>query len=173
MSERQATVFDIPKDVVRRLGALTRGLVAERECVVASGNFSRQPARDCATRICRAVDVEAAVDALSEFIERLFDIPGVEGTAFLSVSEANCPTTLSIEMFAPLRPGDGIAIETVDAVTTANAALAYRLSGFLPSGLRFVNTSHTGLHRLKHRARRRWDSDPTLDLLRLVVFRRE
>lgn len=124
-------------------------------------------------RRSRPDDIEPAVDAVTDFLRQMLRTSGVEAVAFLAVREPSCPITLSIEVFTQLERGNEKSTNTVGAVTTADAALANRLSSFLPSGLRFVNTARMDLAALKQRLTKRWADDPALNLLCFVTFERE
>lgn len=118
-------------------------------------------------------DSDPEVDAIIEFTEALLNIPPVEAVTFLAAREAHCPTTLAVEIFAHLEPGNDASSAALDAITDAHAKLNVNLLPPLRAGLRLVNLVGCDFDSIKQEAINEWSADPILEPLRTLVFQRE
>ncbi len=116
-------------------------------------------------------DADVVSISVCEFMRTMFDIPQVEGLAFLAEKEFP-PTSLQIEVLMQLEPQDEVSDEAFKKVIDADGELAERMSHIMPGGVGVIDTSGENLDSLKENLKKEWADDPTLKLLGFVTFNR-
>lgn len=156
-----------------RLSQVVVHPIDRQAIVITSEAFCQHAAQACAPQLVAQPHVDTVTNALSDFIQSLFfSAQSIEAAAFLAASHPQCRTGLYVEIFAPLSRDRKKAADIVDVVVRADARLARSLSGLLSNGTSFVDTSYSTLDAIKKKIWQRWNANPTLDLVRFVLFQR-
>lgn len=125
-----------------------------------------------AGRLVPGIEGLPIAKALGAFVEKLYDTPGVEAVALLTVAEPCCPTVLSARVFNSLDPTSDEAGDMIDAVTDARATLdeLLRSQYCISTGMRFIDVGEAGLEPVKQKFVKRWLRDPQIGSIRTIIF---